>query len=348
MNFWIGVGCVVGLAFAYMPIVVAIGKIASIHNIDQIHFLKEIIDATGMKATLAGVLSSLGLTIMTSFLPTFLQLIFTSFFTLRAHRWSQLWLQSLYYWFLVVFVLLVTAVGANLAKTVETIAKSPFSVFSLLANRMPLTTHFYMNYMLMQPGTLALELTRYMALIKFHIFKRNHPPEEAVLMAEPEDQDYYGIGSRSARFSLMLLIGLLFGTICPIMNFLVLVFFASARLFYGYLIPCAETRKSDLGGVAFCLQLKHISVSMLLYIVMMVGILMHRAESNIPGIIAAVAFVFWAVSFYKFNHVFHWENLSFEDVVNGTHVKVREPTAKEYSQYAVKWKPEDENTCKKQ
>merc|ERR1719359_16973 len=139
-------------------------------------------------------------------------------------------------------------------------------------------------------------------MIKFQIFKRrDHHEEEAVRMAEPEDQDFYGIGGRSARSTLMLLIGLVFGTICPVMNFLVLVNFFTVRLCYGYLLPCAERRKSDLGGVPFCLQLNHISVAMLLYIIMMVGILSHRAESGIPAVIAGFGFFFWAVSFYKFN-----------------------------------------------
>merc|ERR1719335_2037648 len=165
-----------------------------------------------------------------------------------------------------------------------------------------MTTHFYMNYVMMQPTTHGMNITRYMSLIKFKLFQQmGNSEKDARAMAEPEDQDYYGIGSRSARFALMLLIGLVFGTICPLMNVLVLINFLVCRLIYGYLIPCAECRKSDMGGVPWCIQLNHVSVSMLLYIIMMTGILAHRAESNIPAAISATGFFFWAGSYYKFN-----------------------------------------------
>jgi len=238
--------------------------------------------------------------------------------------------------------LLVTAVGSNLEETLKTIATSPFSVFSLLANKLPNVTHFYMNYMLMQLSTQGMNLTRYMNLIKYHIFLRKYPADDARNFAEPEDQDYYGLGSRGARFTFFLLVALVFGTICPLMHIMVLMIMLACRLIYGYIIPCTENRKIDTGGMSWCLQLNHISQSMIIYIILMVGILAHRAESPVPAGIAAVSFLFWAGSYYKFNHCFHWESLSYEDVMSSTHLKLRTPTATEYSQYAIKWSPSDE------
>merc|ERR1719238_2192742 len=90
---------------------------------------------------------------------------------------------------------------------------------------MPLTTHFYINYCVMQPLTHGMNLTRYISMIKYFIWKNacghgkagGGRSEGARFKSEPEDQDYYGIGSRSARFAFMLLVGLVFGTICPLM-----------------------------------------------------------------------------------------------------------------------------------
>merc|ERR1719183_2752168 len=103
-----------------------------------------------------------------------------------------------------------------------------------------------------------MNLTRYIQLIKFWGFKRMYDEETAKQMAEPEDQDYYGMGSRSARFTLMLLIGLVFGTICPLMYVVVLLNFLACRLIYGYLIPFAESRKEDLGGEHWAMQMLHV------------------------------------------------------------------------------------------
>ena len=50
-------------------------------------------------------------------------------------------------------------------------------------------------------------LTRYMNLSKFLGFRAVFTEEEAKKRAEPEDQDYYGFGSRSARWCINLLVG---------------------------------------------------------------------------------------------------------------------------------------------
>merc|ERR1719456_1356731 len=236
---------------------------------------------------------------------------------MKSNQWKQLELQRWYFWFLVVFVLLVTCVGSNIEETLETIAQKPLTIFTLLANRMPLVTHFYLNYCIMQPLTHGMNLTRYISLIKYFIWKNacgyGRPgggrSESARFKSEPEDQDYYGIGSRSARFAFMLLVGLVFGTICPLMNLVVFFNFWCCRLVYGYLMTCVESRKNDLGGDHWCLQIKHISESMLIYIALMVGILAHRATSSGPAFIAAFAFVPWVVSYMKLRGK-HWERLS--------------------------------------
>merc|ERR1719421_220681 len=203
-----------------------------------------------MRSTVDGTLETIGLTIMMSMLPTFLAWIFQAFFSLKANRWEQIQIQTYYYWFLVLFVLLTTSVGSNLSATMSALAQSPFEVFSLLAQMMPVTTHFYLNYCVLQPVTHSMNLTRYINVIKYLIFNKvAASPEDARRMSEPEDQDYYGIGSRSARFTLMLLIGLVFGTICPLMNVVCFYNFICCRFIYGYLLPFQENRKDDMGGV---------------------------------------------------------------------------------------------------
>ena len=44
------------------------------------------------------------------------------------------------------------------------------------------------------------------------------PEEDALKMTEPEDQDYYGIGSHSARFTINMVLGIVYGTLCPPMD----------------------------------------------------------------------------------------------------------------------------------
>lgn len=140
--------------------------------------------------------------------------------------------------------------------------------------------------------------------------------ESARAMSEPEDQDYYGLGSRSARWSIHLAIGIVYGTLCPPMYPLVFLNFAVCRLFYGYLIPFAETRKPDLGGVFWVTQLTHVFHGLVLYTLLMTGVLARRAETYGPCFVAAPSVVFVLLAMRRFQTHFAWERLPFHELMS--------------------------------
>jgi hypothetical protein len=196
----IGYALVVGLYFAYMPLVIGISQVANA------------IDAGPLTSLWEGLAPTMGLQIMVAFLPTILLLIFRSFFILKADAWSQTRLQKWYFWFQIVFVILITAIGDSVVEFTTTIFTDPIAVFGMLAETMPHATHFYMNFLVLQWTTHAMNLLRYVPLSKFLGFRNVFEEEEARAKAEPEDQDYYGLGSRSARFTINMVIGIVYST----------------------------------------------------------------------------------------------------------------------------------------
>jgi hypothetical protein len=340
---FIGYAAVAALFFTFMPIVIGISNLSM--AIEDTPFILDFLESTGMKSTVDGTLQTIGLTIMMAMLPTFLAWIFQAFYTLKANRWEQIHIQTYYFWFLVLFVLLTTAVGANLSATLKALATSPFSVFSLLAEMMPVTTHFYLNYVVLQPVTHAMNLTRYIQLIKFLSLKRVCDTEErARELSEPEDQDYYGIGSRSDRFTIMLLIGLVFGTICPLMNVVTFYNFICCRFIYGYLIPYQEKPKDDMGGVHWCMQLHHVQICLAIYLIMMTGILAERCESIGPAVISAISFLWWILAYRRFTRSMQWEKLPYTKMFKeggGIKESYQQPRAddKTYEQPQLVWTP---------
>merc|ERR1719198_2821052 len=136
---------------------------------------------------------------------------------------------------------------------------------------------------------------RYVMLSKFKVFNALYEEEEARAMSEPEDQDYYGIGSRSARFTINMVLGIVFGTLSPPINLLAWINFAVCRVVYGYLIPFAEQKKPDIGGAFYVDSLKHIFVALIIYVIVMGGVLSGRAdiESGLsPACIASPALIY--------------------------------------------------------
>jgi len=300
----IGYGLVVGLYIVYLPLVIWITQIATRINLGP------------FQSMWASVAPTAGLQFMVAFLPTFLIWIFRLFFILRDEAWEQQRLQNWYFVFNVVFVIMVTAIGSNVMAFTSTLARfacTPLDTFTLLGEAMPQATHFYMNFMVLQWMTHSTNLTRFVPLFKFKAAAALWSEQEAKDLAEPEDQDYYGLGSRSARFITNMLIGIIYGTLCPWMYPLTWINFFLCRIFYGYLIPFAETKKADLGGAFFVQQLRHLFIGNVIYIGMMTGVLYGRASSSGPAFISLAALAYVALSFFKFNQL-QWEKLPYEEI----------------------------------
>lgn len=308
---------VAGLVAAYLPIVVGLTQVATSFDMGALQPIWE------------GFAPTIGLTFMVSFLPTFLIWIFKIFYTLKSEVESQYKLEVWYFWFQVLFVIMVTAIGGSIIDFAGDIAKDPFSLFSILAASMPQATHFYMNLLVLQWATHSMVLMRYVPLGKFIVAKMIFSEAEARLMAEPEDQDYYGIGSRSARFTINMLIGIIFGTLSPPLGILAFINFALCRVFYGYLIPYAETKKADTGGFFFVKTLEQLFVGLIIYCIMMIGVLTERAATWTPCIMAIPSFLYVWHSLIRFKTVFNWEKLPYEKLLDG----VAKPKGKEGEPY---------------
>lgn len=317
----IGYALVVGLYFAYMPLVIGIANISMA------------VDMGPMQSAWEGLAPTMGLQLMVAFLPTILLLIFRSFFILKADAWSQARLQKWYFWFQVVFVILITAIGSSVVEFTTTLFANPIEVFGLLADTMPHATHFYMNFLVLQWTTHFMNLLRYVPLTKYMGFKQIYDnEEEARQMSEPEDQDYYGIGSRSARFAINMCIGIIYSTLSPTIALLAAANFASCRIVYGYLIPFAETKKADLGGVFWVTQLQHVFVGNFIYCILMTGVLFGRAPTSAPGIIVVPSIFYVLHSLEKFNTMYSWETLPFEIVAEDIQEKKPLTVQAEYRQ----------------
>lgn len=299
----IGTACVVGLYFAYMPCVIGISTFCTSLDLGPLW---------------QAFAPTLGLQIMVGFLPTFLLLIFRNFCTLKSTTHAQKRLQLSYFTFMIVFVVLVTSISGSVLDFTLAIFTDPLSIPKLLAVTMPPATHFFMNFLALQWVTHCQQLVRYVMLSKFHAFKLLHEEETARKMSEPEDQDYYGIGSRSARFSINMVIAIVFGTLCPPMNLLCWINFYVCRLVYGYLIPFAETKKPDLGGAFWVDTLKSLFVGNIIYCVVMIGVLGGRAEQSgivQPAGIAAPSLLYVIWSMRRFDSAFSWTTLPITQVL---------------------------------
>jgi len=325
---FLGVAFILGLFISFMPVVVFISTIASLETLQKlIPAIEKMVEAWPTIASLwNGLVGSVALGFMMSMIPTFLVLIFQRFFVLKARAWTQHYLQQWYFYFLVVFVLLVTAIGTSLIQTVSALVREPMQIFVLLAAKMPQSTHFYLNFVPIQAAALAVNLTRYVNLLKYLLVKWYYNSEElGKEYCEPEDQDFYGIGSRCARSTLLLVMCLVFCTLSPMITCLGVLYFLIARVTYGYLFTYCENTKIDLGGVFWCTQLNNLQQGLYLYVALMTGVLMERAGSWIPGALSGGAFLYLYYSHRAMLREFRWESLALGELGDVDETPQKEP-----------------------
>eukprot|EP00415_Alexandrium_ostenfeldii_P004525 UN4525 len=201
-----------------------------------------------------------------------------------------------------------------------------------MADSMPQATHFYLNFMTLEWVIHSMNLTRYINLAKYIVLRAVCDEWRARELSEPEDQDYYGFGSRSARWTLNLIIALVFCSLSPLIMLVSLVNFFLCRLIYGYLIVFAEVRKPDLGGQFFVRQLHHLQMGVLIYLTLMIGVLYRRASTKGPMFVAIGAFAYAVYVFRRLILILQWEKLPFEAVVEDPTFKKRLTTCSSYMQ----------------
>eukprot|EP00434_Breviolum_minutum_P025805 symbB.v1.2.022812.t1/scaffold2065.1/size90788/3 len=91
---------------------------------------------------------------------------------------------------------------------------------------------------------------------------RNCAEEDSVLM-----------GTRVARSTFMLVIALVFCSICPMVLLAAAVYFLVERLSHGYLLLSAEPRQGDAGGELYVQALKQVHTGLMIYVLLMIGVL---------------------------------------------------------------------------
>jgi hypothetical protein len=335
------------LFWGFMPMVVFIQSVASLESLEKISFFKMIItDMPAVAAVWDGLVASLALSTLMSIVPMFLMLIFDRCFVSRAEVDLQHRLQVWYFYFLVIFVLLATAIGSSILTTGKELLRQPLSAPALLAKNMPASTHFYLKFIPLQMAAYVTAGMRNGQLVKYLVFKSIYGSETAKELAEPEDQNFLGMGSRGARVTLQLVTVITFCQLSPLISILGYMNFNVARMVHGWLFTEVENRKPDSGGMFWVTQLYETQQGLFLYVLLMSGVLAQRAGNPGPSILAAVSFVPLGWAYQSFKRRFRWQHLQAEDILeddldgNKAQITTRTPTRLSYRQPEL---PEHDN-----
>lgn len=323
-DFLLGYSCIAFLFWVFAPFIVVFSAVARLENLQTIvpslHVVVMLWPVT--RTIWDGFASSLALGLFVGLLPSWLTFICDWLFIMKSGRQLQLQVQKWYFYFLVVFVLMVTAIGSSLFYTLKSLVERPGDIFSLLASTLPYSTHFYLSYFPFQWTVYAAEVTRYHVAVKYFALKALRGAERAIEACEPEDQAHYGIGARSARMSLLLVMAILFCSLSPLICVLGFICFFICRVAYTYLLVYSEIPKPDTGGAFWCAQLHHVQQGLFIYVLLMTGVLLDKADSMGPPLITLACGVQLLQRYMRYRRRFQWHGLPFEDLNHEPLVKV--------------------------
>lgn len=330
LSHMVGYMLILAVFILFFPLIGLTSSIINLENLKAVGFIKQILNGSGwLQSVLEGIFATLLITLFMGILPTTLSFIIDKTFTLTSSAESQLYLQEWYYWFQVIFVLLVTAIGTSLWQRFNDVLASPKGVLFDLAGNLPNTSTFYMNYVILQWSVSVLNVLRYQNLVKFMAWNTICDEARAKQKSEPEDPDYYGVGSRSARLSLVLAIGLVFSLLSPLVLVMVFVFFLVNRAVFSYLLVFAEELKPDLGGKFWALQLRHVHLVLPIFVLVMSGCIWMEPYGG-PGMLALLSLGIWAYEYSRWSDIL-WETLPFRAVVEGAELS-SQPSEELYMQ----------------
>uniref|UniRef100_A0A7S4PVD5 CSC1/OSCA1-like 7TM region domain-containing protein n=1 Tax=Alexandrium monilatum TaxID=311494 RepID=A0A7S4PVD5_9DINO len=299
---WIAVLLKFAVACLWMPLVVTITAMADLSTLRRnLRFVDAVCQRfPALEATLQGFLATLMLQLLMGKLPDVLMLIITNLQTPKSRAWAQLELQKTYFIFQIVFVLLVTAINQTVLASLQILLQDPHKVFTLLADNLPSSSHFYLNYMAVGCTRLAVETLRsgpLMGYIGFRLLGRE--PEAAREQAEEEEVNKVsnGHGVRMSRASFMATVALVFCTCTPLIAPLAWAYFAFGGCTYPYLVVYCENRRPDLGGSFWFSGLECLFWGLGLFVLLSVGILSRTGEpmaAAAAGAALVALFVGWS------------------------------------------------------
>jgi len=313
------------LFLIFLPITVAISSAARLQTLVlHVDFFRRLVAAfPAVRAVWDGLMASTTLSCTLAVVPSLLSWIYQCFHLNTGTR-NQHYIQNGYFIFLVVFVLFVTALGNSLLGAIYDVVATHTSLIHRLAINLPMASHFYNTYLVVQTFSYALEWLRILPLLRFISWRKVCHEDHARELSE----DANDIGARSAVVSFHFILALVFSSISPLICIMALISFVFARAFYGYLIMFAEPAAPDVGGKFWYTQLRHVQRGIFIYIVLMSAVVAHRSSSWIPSVVSLSSLLyFWPmyIEFGRLNQ--HWHNLPVEELVRERDLQSRKSHA---------------------
>ncbi|KAJ7185579.1 hypothetical protein C8R46DRAFT_1172224 [Mycena filopes] len=253
---------------------------------------------------ISGILPPVLLAVLMMLLPIVLRQ-FAVFEGLPKRTAVELSLMTRFFLFQVVHSFLIVTISAGIVASLSSLLKDPSSVASLLSQKLPQASTFFLTYTILQglAGT-AGGFLQIVPLVVYYV---------KLFLLGSTPRSVYGIkyGARSVAWgttfpgiTLLVVIALVYSVISPIINGLAcFTFFAFYQLYkYLFLWQFEQPPSSDTGGLFFPKAIGHIFVGLYIQQICMAGLFFlardqNKMASSLPQGILMVVLIFVTILF---------------------------------------------------
>ncbi|KAG0085312.1 hypothetical protein BGZ93_000744 [Podila epicladia] len=263
-----------------------VGSIANLASLVKIFgFLSFLLDLpSSVTGIIQGILPPLFLGILMALLP----IILTMMSQFEGHvRFSSVTLavMSKYFFFLVVNVLLVSALTGGFLATLGDIQEkgfSPIDVINILSEKLPKTSTFFCTYAMLQGLTGPVkELLQIAPLVLNYVFTKVLAKSPRQIWNVQGRVSSVNFGTLFPPQTLMFCIGILFSTIAPLVLPFVTFYFIMYYFVYRHQFLYVYQQPVETGGLAFPLAVKQAYTGIFIFEITVFGIFLLK-QSKLP------------------------------------------------------------------
>ncbi|KAJ2962527.1 hypothetical protein NQZ79_g2359 [Umbelopsis isabellina] len=281
-------------------IVAFLTTIATLDNLERLlPFLSPIINWNStIHGIIEGLVPSAAISFVMSILPMILSYL-AMFEGIPLISEIERYVQSKYFMFLMVNVLLVVTIAGTVFTSIGQIIQSPTSIVSLLATSLPTVSNFFVNYLILQAFMGAcIELVQITPLIFRMILLRyfTKTPRARFMKCHPRALRY---GTAFPQLTLVFAIGMVFATIAPMVITFAVIYYAIFYFVYLHQIQQYYAVNYQTAGLFYWKAMHHTFIGLAILQTTVAGLFLLRSSVISGGVclfmLGATLFLKWHI-----------------------------------------------------
>lgn len=271
-----------------------ISNITYLESYSWLHWLTKI--PTVIMGVVSGLLPAVMLSILMSLVPVVMRLVAKKSGEPSLAR-VELFTQNAYFVFQVVQVFLVVTVAASASSLVKQLSNNPTGVTSLLANRIPTASNFYISYFIIQGLSISAGvLSQVVGFVIFKLLYKYLSGTPRALYTKWANLSAISWGSTLPVFTNIAVIGLVYSCIAPLVLGFATIGMALFYLAYRYNVLFVTDSQIDTKGLIYPRALQQLLTGVYLGELCLIGLFAINVTTG--PLILMIAFLIFTILFH--------------------------------------------------